>query len=186
MTALELRNEIATRLAGIRDSVGLTPEKLAQRVGVTPEQVLRYESGEVEIPVSYLSDVARTCAIDLTSLISGGDAYLREFTLTRKGEGLSEDRRKNYQYWNLASRFTGRRMEPFLVSVPPKAEEELRFDNHSGQEFIYILEGELEIWLAGKRSTLEEGDSMYYRSRTPHAMRSLTDKDTLLLAVITG
>ena len=44
--------EIAPRLAGLRDAVGFSPDDLAAKVGVTAADVLRYEGGEVGIPVS--------------------------------------------------------------------------------------------------------------------------------------
>lgn len=176
--------EIAPRLLGLRDAVGMTQAELAQGVGVTEAEVARYESGTVEIPVSYLADVARTCGVDLTALLSGGDAHLQSHTFVRKGEGLSVQRRKDYDYWNLAARFTNRRMEPFLVRVPPKEEKDLAFNYHRGQEFIYMLEGRLEIWLGDKKHVLEPGDSMYLSSRIPHALRGLDGKDAVFLDVI--
>ena len=176
--------EIAPRLAGLRDAVGFSPDDLAAKVGVTAADVLRYESGEVEIPVSYLTDVARECRVDLTALISGGDAHLQDFTIVRKGQGLSVQRRKDYDYWNLASRFTNRRMEPFIVRVPAKDESELNFNYHRGQEFIYILEGRIEVRLGDKVHVLEPGDSMYFSSRIPHALRGLDGADAVFLDVI--
>lgn len=176
--------EIAPRLAGLRDAVGISPEDLAAKVGVTAADVSRYESGEVEIPVSYLTDVARECNVDLTALISGGDAHLHGYSIVRKGQGLSVQRRKDYDYQNLASRFTNRRMEPFIVRVPPKAESELSFNYHRGQEFIYMLEGRLEVRLGDKVHVLEAGDSMYFSSRIPHALRGLDDADAVFLDVI--
>jgi quercetin dioxygenase-like cupin family protein len=94
------------------------------------------------------------------------------------------ERRKDYDYRNLASRMTGRRMEPFMVRVPPKAESDLSWNEHSGQEFIYMLEGRLEIWLESKRNVLEPGDSIYFESRIPHALRALDGADAVFLDVI--
>ena len=176
--------EIAPRLAGLRDACGFSQQELANKVGVTAAEVARFESGEVEIPVSFLTDVARECGVDLTALISGGDAHLHGYSLVRKGEGLSVQRRKDYDYWNLASRFTSRRMEPFLVRVPPKEEKDLVFNYHRGQEFIYILEGRLEIWLNDARHVLAAGDSLYFSSRIPHALRGLDGADAVFLDVI--
>jgi quercetin dioxygenase-like cupin family protein len=138
----------------------------------------------VEIPVSYLFTVAQECGIDLTVLVSGGEAHLRQYSLVRKGEGLAVERRKDYDYKSLAYRFTGRRMEPFLIRVPPKAPEQVNTAAHAGQEFIYMLEGRLEITLAGRPEILEPGDSLYFNSETPHGLRALGDSDALFLDVI--
>lgn len=176
--------EQAERLRGLRDALDLTVEQMAEKLGVASELVEQYESGKHEIPVSFMSDVAHTCKVDLTDLLSGRPAHLQMYAITRKGEGLSVQRRKDYDYWNLAARFDARLMEPFLVRVPPKEEKDLSFNNHKGQEFIYLLEGRLEIWLDDKAFVLEPGDSIVLDSRIPHALRGLDNKDALFLDVI--
>jgi quercetin dioxygenase-like cupin family protein len=75
-------------------------------------------------------------------------------------------------------------MEPFLVTVPPKDENELVWNEHGGQEFIYILKGRLEIWLDQRRHELEPGDSIYFDSKIPHALRGLDEAEAVFLDVI--
>lgn len=176
--------EIAPRLKELRDTVGLTVEELAEKTGTEVELVRSYESGEVEIPVSYLMNVAHECGVGLTVLVSGKEAHLTNYTLVRKGGGLSVDRRKDYDYKNLAPTFVGRRMEPFLIEVPPKKVSEMNYTSHRGQEFIYVLEGTLELRLDYNILVLSEGDSLYFDSRTPHALRGMDSKTARLLDVI--
>lgn len=183
-TKLPPRKEIAPRLFGLRDAVGMSPEELATAAGVSVETVLGYESGDVEIPVSYLADVAHICGVDVTALISGGEAHLDDFTLVRAGEGLRVDRRKDYTYQNLAAQMVNRRMEPFLVRVPCKAEDELHFNEHNGHEFIYLLEGTLELRLNERILVMNVGDSVYFDSRIPHALRGLNSIEVVMLDVI--
>jgi quercetin dioxygenase-like cupin family protein len=176
--------EIAPRLRGLREACGFSIEEMAALTHVTPQDVKTYESAEHEIPVSFLKDVAHACKVDLTVLISGSEAHLRGYTVVRKGEGLSVKRRKDYDYWSLASRLIGRTMEPFIVRVPPKEEKELIFTTHQGQEFIYMLEGRLEIWLDQKREILKPGDSLYFNSTIAHALRGLAGTDAVFLDII--
>jgi len=176
--------EIAPRLAGLRDAMGLSVQDMAEKLGMEPEKVAAYESGSVEIPVSYLFKVAQECGIDLTVLISGAEAHLRHSSLVRKGEGLAVERRKDYDYKSLAYRFTGRRMEPFLIRVPARDAGEAHAAAHPGQEFIYMLNGRLEITLDGRTEVLEPGDSLYFNSETPHSLRALEGKDAEFIDVI--
>ena len=83
--------------------------------------------------------VAQSCHVDLTVLISGTEPHLRGYSLMRHGEGLSVERRKDYDYKSLGYRFSGRKMEPFLVTVPSKSREEMNAVTHSGQEFIHVM-----------------------------------------------
>lgn len=176
--------EIAARLRGLRDALGLEPEDLAAQIDVPVESVHAYESGAQEIPVGYLYAIAKTFNVDLSVLISGSEAHLNTFSLVRKGRGMSVDRRKDYDYKNLAYKFHGRKMEPFLIEAPPKPESELHFNEHPGQEFIYMLEGRLELTLGDQVVVLNEGDSIYFMSRTPHALRGLDGQTARFLDVL--
>ncbi|CCO22852.1 helix-turn-helix domain-containing protein [Maridesulfovibrio hydrothermalis] len=184
MSNNEAYKEIAPRLQGLRDAMDMSIEELAEKTGVTAEKAALYESGTVEIPVSYLMDVAHLCGVSLTVLISGNEAYLKNYALVRKGKGLNVDRRKDYDYKNLAATFVGRRMEPFMVNVPPKEVADMNFTTHRGQEFIYVLEGRLELRLDKSVVELEVGDSLYFDSNTPHALRGLDGKSARMLDVI--
>jgi transcriptional regulator with XRE-family HTH domain len=176
--------EIAPRLAGLRDALGESVEEFASRVGVDAAAVRQYEAGETEIPVGYLMEVSKSTGVELNTLIAGSESHLVSHSVVRAGKGLSVDRRKDYDYKNLAYRFKGRKMEPFEIRVPAKSESEISYTRHSGQEFIYMLEGRLEIRLGDKVEVLEPGDSLYFDSQTPHGMRGLDGAPARFLDVI--
>lgn len=176
--------EIGPRLRGLRESLELGPSAMAEKLGVSLETLELYESGTVEIPVSFVSAAAKLGGVDLTVLISGGEARLHDFCLVRKGQGLAVERRKDYDYRNLAYTFTHRKMEPFLIRVPPKEKEAITFTTHPGQEFIYMLEGRLEVSLGNRSMVLEPGDSLYFDATNPHALRGLDGQDARFLDVI--
>ena len=176
--------DIAPRLKGLRDALDLSPEELAAQTGVSPADVLRYESGETEIPVGFLVSVSQACGVDLTTLVTGGEAHLHGYCHTPKGKGLAVERRKDYDYKSLAYTFGGRRMEPFLITVPPKDASQLSFNSHPGQEFIHMLSGRLEITLDNKKFILAQGDSFYFSSSIPHALRGLDDQEAVFIDVL--
>jgi len=176
--------DIAPRLRGLRDALDLTVEELAAKTGVDAESIRSYESGTMEIPVGFLMKVAQACHVDLTVLISGIEPHLKGYSLVRQGEGLSVERRKDYDYKSLAYRFSGRKMEPFLITVPAKEPSEMAQVSHSGQEFIHVMEGRLELRLGSEVLELAPGDSLYFDSQTPHALRGLDGKQAVFLDVI--
>ena len=181
---LAAHKDIAARLRGLRDALDLSLEQLSGELDVPAETIAEYETGESEIPVSYLFLVAQKFNVDLTVLISGKEAHLHEYSLVKKGRGMNVQRRKDYTYKSLAYRFVGRRMEPFLITVPPREEKDLNFNEHEGQEFIYGLEGRLEVTLDDQKVIVEPGDSLYLTSRTPHALRGLDGRPAVFLDVI--
>jgi quercetin dioxygenase-like cupin family protein/DNA-binding XRE family transcriptional regulator len=176
--------EIAPRLRGLRDALDMSLADLAAKTGVSPEEIATFEAGETEIPVGFLMKVAQACHVDLTVLISGVEPHLKGYSLVRRGEGLSVERRKDYDYKSLAYRFSGRKMEPFLITVPPKSPQDMHMVSHSGQEFIHVMEGRLELRLGEEALELEPGDSLYFDSQTPHALRGLDGKHAVFLDVI--
>lgn len=176
--------EIAPRIRGLRDALDMSVEDLAAKTGTPAAQVAAYEAGDIEIPVGFLMKVAHACHVDLTVLISGVEPHLKGYSLVRRGEGLSVERRKDYDYKSLAYRFSGRKMEPFLITVPPKEPEQMTLVSHSGQEFIHVMEGRLELRLGEEALALEPGDSLYFDSQTPHALRGLDGHQAVFLDVI--
>ena len=181
---MEQYKEIAPRLIGLREGIGWTVKEMADLLNMPEEKVASYESGTVEIPVGYMLDVSRLCRVDLTTLISGREPHLKSYSLVRKDEGFSVDRRKDYDYKSLGYKFAGREMEPFLITVPAKPSEEMTETSHRGQEFIYVLEGRLEVRMGGEPIIVETGDSLYFNSETPHALRGLDGKEVKFLDVI--
>ena len=75
-------------------------------------------------------------------------------------------------------------MEPFLVQFEVKRKEDLLFFNHKGEEFLLVLEGQLEFSYEDETIILESGDSLYFDSSSPHAFRALGKKNALAVDVI--
>ena len=184
MSEASVYKAIATCLRGLREALDFDLAAMAAELDVSEEKVALYESGQEEIPVSYLSHVARTCHIGLTVLLTGQEAHLHSYSLVRKDKGLNVERRRDYDYKNLAYRFVGRKIEPFLVTVPCREEDEVHFCDHAGQEFIYMLKGRLEVFLGDQRHILNPGDSLYFSSEIPHGLRRLDNQPAEFLDVI--
>lgn len=177
--------QIAERVKGLRDDLGVSIAGAAETCGIAPEKYLEFESGKADIPVSILHNLARKFGVELTTLLTGEDPHMREYSLTRKGKGISVERIKAYKYQSLAYSFINRKAEPFLVTVEPKPDDAVvSFNSHPGQEFNYILEGRMLFFLNGKEMVLEEGDSIYFNSGLPHGMKALGGEACKFLAFI--
>ena len=75
-------------------------------------------------------------------------------------------------------------MEPFLVRLQPLSEPATARSAHDGEEFLYVLSGKVRVCLGNLSDVLEEGDSIYYNSTTPHHVHSADEREALILAVI--
>ena len=177
--------QIAARLRGLRDVLEITEQEVAESCNLTVEEYQAMESGKKDISVSALQMIARRYDITLDVLMFGEEPKMSSYFLTRAGKGVSVERSKAYKYEALASGFRDRKIDPFIVTVEPKGDDEpLHLNSHSGQEISYILEGRLLVNLAGKEIILNPGDSLYFDSLQPHGMKALDGKPVRFLAAI--
>ena len=175
--------QIAERLRGLRDSLELTIDQAAEKCSVSSVDYANFESGNSDIPMSFLCAVAETFGVETTAIISGVDPHAESYFISRRGTGVKVERFKAYQYFSLASGFRNATVKPFEVVVEPN-ELTIRQNTHAGQEFNYVIEGILQIHIAGNDLVLEEGDSIYFDALKPHGMKALGGRKERFLAVI--
>ena len=177
---------IGQRLQAMREAVDLSVEEMAEKTGLPVEDYIKYEDGQMDFSFSFLYRAANILGIDVMDLMSGETPRLNMCTLIRKGEGISIERVKAYKYQHLAYTFRNKIAEPFMVTVAYDPDGKMpHLNSHEGQEFDYMLEGKLEVSIGGRKYVLNEGDSIYYDSSYPHAMRAV-DGDARFLAVVMG
>lgn len=177
--------QVAHRLRGLRDALDLTLEQMAGQCEVDPALLATYESGTADIPVSFLHKLATTYGVELTALMFGEEPTMNSYYVTRSGKGIKVERTKAYSYQDLASGFQHRIMAPFLVTIEPCcADKPMTLNTHQGQEFNYMLEGEVEISIGGKITILHPGDSIMFDARRPHGLRALGNKTAKIIAII--
>lgn len=174
---------VADRLIGLREIMNVSVEDAAKTCGITPEQYKAYETGDIDIPVGVLQSMSKKYDIDLSVLISGKEPHMHAYYLTKKGKGLSVERYSDYKYEALASGFINRKSDPFIVTVPYRENAEPHFNVHPGHEFVYMIEGKMNLVVDGKSMVVEEGDSVYFDATKKHAMVAL-DKEAKFLDLI--
>ena len=160
--------QIAERLRGLRDAMELTTAEVARDCGIDQAEYERAESGEHDISVSMLQQIARHYGIALDALMFGEEPKMSTYFVTRAGCGVSVERTKVYKYQALAAGFRDRKADPFI----------------DGQEFNLVMEGRLLLSIGGKELTLNPGDSIYFNSKLPHGMKALDGKTVRFLAII--
>lgn len=176
---------IASRIRELREISGISVESLAKELNIEKDILIRYESGETDIPVGFLFKIAHRNKMELSALLSGDQPKLHVYSVVRHGKGLNVERRKQYAYENLAYNFINKKVEPFIVTVTPDQESRTpEFNSHPGQEFNYVLEGTLMVVVDGHEVVLNVGDSIYFDSGYSHAMKALNDRPSRFLAVV--
>jgi quercetin dioxygenase-like cupin family protein len=178
------REGIALRLKGLREAVGQSIAEMAAATGTDAAVCAAYERGQRDVPLSYLSRLAARFHVDVTALLTGGDAHMHAFHVTRKGRAPVVARRRQYHYEALGAGFAGKAMEPYRVTVEPGTP--VCENTHPGQEFDCVVRGRLLVRVAGHDVTLKAGDSIYFDATQPHGMQAVGGKPATFLAIITA
>ena len=176
--------QIAMRVADLREASDLTVAEMAKALCMPEDEYESYESGRADIPISFLLKLNEVFRVDMTELLTGETPRLNVYSVTRKGKGQDIKREDHYLYKNLAYNFVHRKIEPLYVTIEANENRELVPNSHDGQEFDYILSGSMRIVVGEHDIILNEGDSIYYDSRTQHAMQAHGDKPVHFLAMV--
>ena len=178
--------EVAERIRLTRESVGLTPEEMAEKCGVSVYEYLAYEGGAKDFSFSFIYKFANETGVEITDLMEGESPRINSFDITRKGEGLPIARRKGLSYLRLAPKFRNKIGEPFLVTIP-YVDEKFRVPHphtHEGQELDIVISGQLKVRVGDNVEVLNEGDSIYFNPTYPHGQRCVGDSKARFLTVI--
>ncbi len=172
----------------IRKRKGLSLRDISQRTGLEIELLSGIEEGTVAPPLGTIIKLAKALDKKIGYFISGTEEF--PYTIVRKNKGklISRfDSKKTdtygYEFMSLAPYKKNRYMEPFLVTLEPTDIEEER-STHDGQEFIYVLEGTMEVRLGDETHLLEPGDAIYYDSTVTHLVKCHGKHTTKILAVL--
>ena len=121
---MEDQKSLAMRVRELRAQTGLSVERMAEKLGVTPDMYRAYEDGSRQASFSFYFNLAEQFGLDVSSVISGEAPNLARYTVTRRGEGFPFVRRPEFAYLHQAIRMKDRIGEPFIVTAPPARDGE--------------------------------------------------------------
>ena len=143
----------------------------------------------VSPPLGALIKLAKALEVKVGTFF--GDEPRESYAIVRKDERRNISRfaskegvNYGYSYESLGFDKKDRHMEPFLVSLEPATVKSEKLSTHEGEEFIFILEGEMEAILGTHKDILYAGDCIYYDSTVPHKVQCHGNISTKILAVI--
>jgi transcriptional regulator with XRE-family HTH domain len=183
----ERKESLGDRIRRVREMRKLTVRDLSSRTGIDVGTLGRIESGKVIPALGQLVRLGKALDMKMGYFISPGIEKL--MTVIRKNErrpisryGERKSMEYGYFYESLAPEKANRLMEPFIVTLVPTGTEE--FSTHAGQEFLYVLEGEMKVQVGDRVEFLKPGDAVYYDSNQPHFVRCAGTAATKVLAVL--
>jgi transcriptional regulator with XRE-family HTH domain len=168
----------------LKKSMGLV--ELGRHTGLSASFLSQLETGRVVPTLRNLARISMVFSKDLSYFFETEPHTL--FRIHKKNErvrlpqtGVDDP---TYFFESLGYMVPDRQLDPYYAEfVPLKKATVVRPHVHPGYEFLYMLEGELEIRHADKTNILEQGDSVYFDASTPHAYRCAGKTPALALIV---
>ena len=183
---------VGAKIKGLRETKNLTLEEIAERSGLTVEQIQSIEN-DVNLPsLGPLIKIARALGVRLGTFMDDNDALGPIVCRAKDREKDSSisfsngaiDARKHMEYHPLAQQKAGRHMEPFVIDINPEENPNFQLSDHEGEEFIYVMQGEVELVYGKETFHLGEGDTIYYDSIVKHHLHGAPGKSAKILAVV--
>jgi transcriptional regulator with XRE-family HTH domain len=179
---------IGPKIKRLRKDRQFTLQDLSNKTGLSKPLLSQVENGLVIPPLPTLLKISNALRVPLTHFIT--DDEERILVVRRKEINAAPKRYvegrdpNNYNYASLVKGKTNKKMEPLYVEFSQMAKGKVVPMSHHGEEFIHVLEGQLEVNYEDTVVVLDAGDSLYLDGRIPHSYRSLTKKRTKALMVI--
>jgi transcriptional regulator with XRE-family HTH domain len=179
----DLAKRLGSRIKEIRKDYGLSQKKLSEDTGLSISLISRIENGLAMPSIATLQSIANSLKVDIGYFFKGEKP--RQFVISPKTRRRTTVSGKGY--YNIEILVEGMEtafMEPAIVTnVGRDQEHDVESSVHDGQEFMYVLEGKIELTLGIKKHILEKGDAAYWNGNIPHKGISLSKRPAKSLNV---
>ena len=174
----ELKLEISDRIKQRMELFGLETETLSKQCKIPIEMLAQQLNGEIILSIHNLIAIAKVLKVDLNYFFESHHEY--KYIVSRNGERPLQEwmeiqGKPMYIVEVLFDKFPNQLMEP-VISTHIGKENHLLKASHTGEEFFFVLEGTVKLFLDEKEIILNTGDAIYFDSSLSHAGISIGNK----------
>jgi quercetin dioxygenase-like cupin family protein len=178
MTKSKNSQDFAAKMKRLREKEKIPLEVLAKITGLKPTYLERIESGEIRPTVSSIIQISNALEVDSGTFLSA------ENSLKSSRKLSFQKREEAYFYKTLTPKADTKHMKAFQVTIAPESDHEGVDYKHKGEEFIYVLEGQLNIQVGQQKHRLKKGETIHFESGHIHRLSNPGKKKTELIVVI--
>lgn len=184
-------NKLGNKITTLRTAHHLSSQDLADRCGCDVSVIEELEAGELPPSLAPLIKITRALGVRLGTLVDDdenlGPAYIdraqmEEVAKVKTLETASDA--GDLSYFSLAAGRPSRHMDPFVITVDPSGETDHELVGHEGEEWLFGMEGSIEIEYGKDVYVLHPGESIYYDCIVPHQVRAHDGQKAKFLAVV--
>jgi transcriptional regulator with XRE-family HTH domain len=168
---------VGVRIRLAREARGLSVVELAKKAGCSEEYLDWAEEGQVQPPVALLIRLARALRLD-----SGTFLETEQSTSRRKQE--ADKRTEHYSYRTLTPSEEDSHLMAFSITIPPKTPHTGVGYRHEGEEFVYVLSGEVVLTIEKKKTKLARRECLRFNSNLDHHLSNPGPKKAELLVIL--
>lgn len=179
MTTKTQPQPLGKKLMKMRKERNMTLQHLANETGLSVGTIGQVEKGEIIPPVAVILQISRALQVDSSLLLKEEKR--------QAGRQSSADYRKrtqDYSYQNLTPEAEHKHLKAFKIYVDPKSDHKGVSYQHLGEEFIYVLKGEMEVTVGENRNRLAPGECLHFNSSIVHKLRNTSEEKAELLVVL--
>lgn len=177
---MEETEQIGRYLKAKREQHDLTLKQVADISGLSIGFISQVERGLTDPSLASLKKLVSALGMNLSDLFVQSAEVVH---VVRKGHGSKLALSSSVICELLAPSFT-KQMEPVLKHIMPNSESGI-LDPHTGEEFVWIISGMLEIVVGQEVYSLSAGDSIYFQSSVNHGWKNSLDKTCEALWIVT-
>jgi transcriptional regulator with XRE-family HTH domain len=180
---------IGEKIRKLRKEEHLTLQDLSDLSGLSKPLLSQIENSQVIPPIATLLKIAKGLKVGIHYFFEEEEdrqkyVLLRGSTTPSRRRRAGNDAPQTYLYHSLAPGMRKKSMEPFLVEFEPGKWDESLLYSHDGEEFIYLVQGELELHYGQEVMVLKPGDSIYYDSSEAHGYVARGEEKAKAVAVL--
>ena len=174
------KSGLGQKIRELRKAQGWSNEQLAAATGQTPEFIADVENGTLSPPVAFMLRLAGAYGVDPGTFLR--DEEKKEIRDQRAQAYVN--RTKQYSYQTLTSGADHDHLRAFMVTIEPHHDHKPVAYKHDGEEFIFVMDGELQFTLGNRAQRLKKGESIHFHANTPHKLKSLSAEETRCLVML--
>ena len=164
----------------LRQARDWSKEDLAHATGQNPEFIEQVESGHLSPPVGFILRMAQAMKIDASTFLNKeAQAAIRD----RRAQAYHQ-RTQAYSYTTLTPEAANSHLRAFMITIEAHHDHKPVAYKHEGEEFIFVMEGDLGLTLDARQHVLKPGESIHFNSDVPHKLKSLSSQPTRCLVVL--
>jgi len=179
--------EIGRRIRMLRKQQQRTQQEIAARCGFTVSLLSKIENGQTTPPVATLMKIAAALGVKVADLLEPDRAPATVFipAESRQDEARWIKTDRGYSFFAFASARGDKAMQPYLFTAR-KGETTDHPLSHAGEEFLFVLSGEMKYRVGNVEYSLKPGDALYFNSLEDHSLQPVTDEVTYLAVISDG